>query len=147
MNLKSPILLIALFQLQLGGCSYGYTLKVIERNGSIAFVAEDKHGTECLANFTVRNSNGEIMWDLYADNYTPPPCQSRLPIIYGVVPNGMKVRTNVKPLVANTNYIVDAWDGDSYRGAFRFKPGIVIDNIDYKRAATAASRVGVRPTK
>jgi hypothetical protein len=87
------------------------------------------------------------MWDLYADAYTPPPCQSRLPVVYGVVPAGMRVRVKAKVLVPNTDYVVDGWDGDSYRGAFRFRQGIAVDNIDYQRASATAHGSNSRLTK
>ena len=91
----SPLALTALI-----ACSYGYPLIVTERGGAITFNAGNKHGTECLADFTVIDSRGIIMWDLYTDAYTPAPCQSRLPVIYGVVPSGMRVRVAAKHLMA-----------------------------------------------
>ncbi len=116
--------------LALTGCSYHYDLKAVELNGRIAFVPKKDKGTGCFSDFKVSNDAGEVVWELDAGQYLPPPCGSKFPIIYASVPHGMTEKVKAQPLRAGALYKVEGWDGDSYSGAFRFRRGVVIDNIE-----------------
>jgi hypothetical protein len=118
-----------LLALALTGCSYHYDLKALELNGRIAFVPVKEKSTGCFADFKVTADTGEVVWDLAASQYLPPPCQSDFPVVYGTVPHDMTERVKAKPLAAGVTYRVEGWDGDSYSGAFRFRPGIVVENV------------------
>ncbi len=111
------------------GCSYHYPLEAVERNGRIAFEPKDDHGTGCFADFKVTSEAGEVVWEVDAGQYLPPPCENKLPLIYGVVPEGMQERVRAAPMRSGVLYRIEAWDGDSYSGAFRFGQGIV-QNIE-----------------
>jgi hypothetical protein len=115
--------------LSLIGCSYHYDLKAVELNGKIAFVPAKDKGSGCLANFKVTSEAGEVVWDLTAGQYFSPPCQSDFPIVYGSVPRNMRERVKAEPLRAGILYKLEGWDGDRYSGAFRFRQGIVVDNV------------------
>jgi hypothetical protein len=119
-----------LFILALVGCSYHYDLKAIELGGKIAFMPEKEKGTGCFSYFYVTNEAGELVWKLDAGRYLPPPCEDMFPIVYGSVPNGMTDTVPAQPLRAGVLYKVDGWDGDAYSGAFRFRQGIIIVNVD-----------------
>jgi hypothetical protein len=41
----------------------------------------------------------------------------------------MMERVKAKPLLAGVTYKVEGWDGDNYSGAFRFRQGILVDNV------------------
>ena len=45
------------------------------------------------------------------------------------VPHDMTERVKAKPLAAGVTYRVEGWDGDSYSGAFRFRKGVVVENV------------------
>ena len=118
-----------LLPLVLLGCSYHHDLKAIELNGRIAFVPTKDKTPGCFADFKVTSETGEVVWDLSAGQYFAPPCQSDFPVIYGTVPHAMTERVKAKPLIAGVTYRVEGWDGDSYSGAFRFRQGIVVENM------------------
>ena len=115
--------------LSLVGCSYHYDLKAVELNGKIAFLPAKDKGSGCFASFKVTNEAGELIWDLTAGQYFSPPCESDFPIVYGSVPRKMTERVKAKPLQAGVLYKLEGWDGDRYTGAFRFRQGIVVDNV------------------
>ena len=117
----------------LAGCSYHYELEAVEKNGRILFQPKDEHGTGCFSDFKVTNETGEVVWELDAGQYLPPPCDNKLPVIYGVIPRDMKERVKAAPLQAGILYKIEAWDGDSYSGAFRFRQGVVVENISERR--------------
>lgn len=112
-----------------GGCSYHYQLEAVERDGRLVFEAKGDHGTGCFADFKVTSEAGEVVWDIDAGRYLPPPCENRLPITYGVVPEGMLERVRAAPLRVGVLYRIEAWDADGYSGAFRFGRDIV-ENIE-----------------
>ncbi|MGH6782497.1 MAG: hypothetical protein ACREB5_10385, partial [Sphingomonadaceae bacterium] len=99
----------------------------------IAFEAKGSRGTGCFSNFRIISGTGEVVWSLDAGAYLPPPCDNKLPVIYGAVPTGMHERVKATPLRAGVLYRIEAWDGDTYSGAFRFRQSIVIENIDERR--------------
>ena len=119
----------ALLPLVLTSCSYHYDLKAVELNGRIAFIPLKDKGSGCFADFKVTSETGEVVWELAASQYLPPPCQTDFPVVYGAVPHDMAERVKAKPLTAGVIYRVEGWDGDSYSGAFRFRQGIVVDNV------------------
>ncbi|CAA9515882.1 MAG: hypothetical protein AVDCRST_MAG31-1279 [uncultured Sphingomonas sp.] len=119
--------------LALTGCSYHYDLRAVELNGTIAFVPVKDKGTGCFSRFTVESDEGEIVWEVMAGQYLPPPCESRFPILYASPPPGMTEKVKAKPLRAGVLYKIEGWDGDSYSGAFRFRQGIVIQNVENAR--------------
>ncbi|MEO7751425.1 MAG: hypothetical protein ABIS09_08915 [Sphingomicrobium sp.] len=121
--------LASLLALALTGCSYHYDLKAVELSGRIAFMPMKDKGSGCFADFKVTSETGEVVWELSASQYLPPPCQSDFPVVYGTVPHDMAARVKAKPLTAGVTYRVEGWDGDGYSGAFRFRQGIVVDNI------------------
>jgi hypothetical protein len=112
------------------GCSYRYEVKATERNGKIVFEPEKDRGSGCLSNFEVKDQNGKLVWKIDAGEYLPPPCVDKFPLVYGVVPKGMAEPVHAEPLRAGVRYRIDAWDGDTYFGAFKFRAGIVVENID-----------------
>jgi hypothetical protein len=116
--------------LALTGCSYHYDLKVVELNGRIAFVPEKDKGTGCFSYFKVTSDVGEVVWEWDAGQYLPPPCESKFPILYASVPHGMTEKVKAQPLRAGVLYKVEGWDGDNYSGAFQFRQGIVIENVE-----------------
>ncbi len=134
--------------LLLSGCSYGYVLKAEAHDGKVVFAPEPQtgrrsQGTGCLFNFTVKTASGETVWEWGAKAYIPPPCQSLLPVTYGVVPAGHEELTKAKPLKLDTVYVVEAWDGDSYTGSFRLMNGVFAENLPYvshEASNAAASR-------
>lgn len=113
----------------LAGCSYHYDLRAVVLNGKIAFVPRDEKSTGCISDFNVTTETGEVVWELDAGRYLPPPCVNRFPIVYGSVPQGMVEKVPAKPLRAGMLYKVEGWDGDTYSGAFHFHEGIVIDDF------------------
>jgi hypothetical protein len=116
----------------LAGCSYHYQLQVVERNGWVAFEAEGDQGTGCFSDLKVTSEAGEVVWELDAGQYLPTPCENKLPLRYGVVPGGMQERVKAVPLRAGVLYRIEAWDGDSYSGAFRLGRGL-IENLEERR--------------
>jgi hypothetical protein len=116
--------------LLLAGCSYQYDLVAVERGGAIVFQPAKKHGNGCLSDMTIESENGEIMWRLDAGKYraADPDCPSSFPVTYGVAPHGLPQQAPAKALKPGVLYFVQAWDGDSYTGAFRFKQGIIVEN-------------------
>lgn len=90
---------------------------------------EKDKGTGCFSDFKVTGDTGEVVWELDAGQYLPPPCESKFPIIYASVPRGMIEKVKAQPLRADVLYKVEGWDGDSYSGAFRFRQSIVVDNV------------------
>lgn len=114
------------------GCSYHYELEAVERNGRIAFEPKDDEGTGCLSDLKVTTGTGGLVWEVDAGEYLPPPCDNKFPVIYGTVPAGMNERVKAVPLRAGILYRVEAWDGDRYSGAFRFRQGILV-NINERR--------------
>lgn len=119
--------------LALTACSYHYGLKVVELDGKIAFVAMDDQGTGCFSDFAVTDNAGQIVWKVDAAQYLPPPCEDKFPIVYGVTPRGMTERMAAQPLRPGALYKVEGWDGDSYSGAFRFRQGRIIENVETVR--------------
>ena len=122
--------------LLLGGCSYGYTLKADTHDGKVIFTPElstsrRSQGRGCFANFTVKTKAGETVWEWGSDKYAPGPCQNLLPVTYGVAPAGLKEATRAKPLQLGVDYVIEAWDGDSYTGSFRLQRGIYAENLPY----------------
>ncbi|SNS17653.1 hypothetical protein SAMN06295912_102120 [Sphingomonas laterariae] len=129
MHLKFTVILT--IALSLTGCSYQYELKAIELNGKIAFVPMKDKGAGCFSRFVVTSETGEVVWKLDADRYIHDPCENNFPIIYGSVPRGgMAEIVKAKPLQAGIRYKIEGWDGDSYTGAFSFRQGIVVDNLE-----------------
>lgn len=124
----------------LAACSYHYELKAVERNGRIIFEPKDDRGTGCFSDFNVTAESGEVTWDFIVGQYLPPPCKNELPVIYGRVPAGANERVKAAPLRPGILYKVEAWDGDSYSGAFRFREGVVVENIDNPRQVSIAVR-------
>lgn len=118
-----------LLPLALFGCSYHYDLKAIELNGRIAFVPVKDKSSGCFYHFTVTSETGQVVWDLYAGQYLPPPCQSDFPVVYGTVPHDMNEHVKAKPLIPGVTYKVEGSDGGFYSGAFRFGQGIIVDNV------------------
>ena len=111
------------------GCSYHFEIVATERSDRLVFEPAKKTGSGCFSDFSVRSEAGVVMWKVSAERYLPPPCDSKFPIVYGVKPRGMT--EVVKPLALRTDvtYKVKGWDGDSYSGTFRFRRGIVVENI------------------
>lgn len=134
--------------LLLSGCSYGHILKADAHDGKVVFAPEPQagrrsQGTGCLFNFTVKTASGETVWEWGSKGYAPPPCQSVLPVTYGVVPAGRQELTKAKPLKLDTVYVVEALDGDSYTGSFRLMNGVFAENLPYvsnEASDAAASR-------
>jgi hypothetical protein len=136
--------------LLLGGCSYGYTLKAEAKDGKVTFTPEPtsgrrSQGTGCLSSFTVKTKGGETVWEWGSEKYTPSPCQNLLPVTYGVVPGGLQEATKAKPLRLGVEYVVEAWDGNSYTGSFRLEQGVYAENLPYvsnilSEAAASSSR-------
>lgn len=120
---------IAFLTCALTGCSYHYDLKAIELNGRIAFVPLKDKGSGCFADFKVTSDTGEVVWKLDAGQYLSSPCDSDFPVVYGAAPRAMTEKIKAKPLKVGVTYKVEGWDGDSYSGTFRFRQGIVVDNI------------------
>jgi len=121
------------FLMLVAGCSFDYELQAVERSGRIAFEPKDDQGTGCLWDFTVTSETGEVVWRLDGGTYQPPPCDNKLPILYGVVPAGMKELVHALPLRAGVLYRIEGLDGDHYHGAFRFKQAIIVENLGEQR--------------
>jgi hypothetical protein len=109
------------------GCSFHYELEAVVRDGRLLFQPKDHQGTGCFSDFTIRSETGEVVWEVGAGQYLSPPCDNRLPVIYGVVPAGMEERVRAEPLRDGVLYRIEAWDGDSYSGAFWLRQGMVVN--------------------
>lgn len=119
-----------LMVLLLVGCSYFYELEAVVRDGRVAFVPKDGDGgTGCLDDFSVSDADGRIVWHVSAPHYIPPPCESRFPIVYSVVPAGMTEKVKPAALRAGLVYTVSGSDGDAYDGSFRYRRTIEVENL------------------
>lgn len=117
----------------MAGCSYNYEIVATERSGVIVFGPAKETGTGCFSDFSVKDQAGAVMWKVTTEKYLPPPCDSKFPIIYGVKPHGMTEEVKPLPLQVGTAYRVEGWDGDTYSGTFRFKRGIIVENMPEPR--------------
>lgn len=118
--------------LSLSGCVYEYEIDAVELEGNIAFVPGKHKGTGCLNSFKVTSETGEVVWEIDSGRYLPPPCKTRFPVFYASIPSGFTEKVAAEPLKPGVLYNVEAWDGDMYSGAFRFRQGIIIENVDNK---------------
>jgi hypothetical protein len=115
------------------GCSYDYQIVAVERSGAIVFEPAKETGSGCFFDFSVRDPKGTVMWRVTAGKYLPPPCDSKFPIVYGVKPEGMAEEVKPLSLQAGITYRAVGWDGDNYTGTFRFKRGILVENMPKRR--------------
>ena len=116
--------------LALSGCSYHYGLQAVALEGRVAFVPQKAKNTGCFSEFKVTGEAGEVIWELEAGQYLPPPCENKFPIIYGSAPRGMTETVKARPLRDGVLYRAEGWDGDSYSGAFRVRGRAGVDNLE-----------------
>ena len=122
-------LLMCLSFLPALSCSNLYDMIAVEHDSTFAFQPKDDKGSGCLSDFSVSDNSGAVVWRISTETYIPPPCENRFPIVYGIVPKGMNEEITPAQLKPGTTYKMHAWDGDGYSGSFRFRRGLIIENL------------------